>query len=180
MLQELTSYMGTASDPPLRELPTRCPPWTVHDLTAHLAETFARFNRMLERGRTEDLRPPFARDDLPRLNLEAVARFEGDALARLRAEATSFIGAVTDLTELMPHQFGPIPVGLQVLFGLNELAIHHDDAAAAAGGGYRPPEAVVEALVPVWERALTGLPDERDSWRAIIRASGRTPGEANA
>jgi hypothetical protein len=74
--------------------------------------------------------------------------------------------------ELMPHQLGPIPVALQVLFGLNELAIHHDDVAVAAGSRYRPPPGTLAVLRLLWRRRhgaqITGWPD-------ILRAAGRAP-----
>jgi hypothetical protein len=72
--------------------------------------------------------------------------------------------AVGDPEEPMAHQFGTIPVGLQLLFGVSELAIHHDDLADARGSRYQPRGAVVQALVPVWERVLGGLPPGANDW----------------
>jgi uncharacterized protein (TIGR03083 family) len=171
--RELVEYLDTAADTATHGLPTRCPPWTVHDITAHLAATFERFNRMLARGRSGDLSPPFLRDELSDENLRAVRAFRGDPLVRLEEEARAFVSSGSDPTEVMPHQFGLIPVGLQMLFGLNELAVHHDDIAHATGTLYRPGADVVEALALVWNRALDGLPAARDPWIGILRASGR-------
>jgi uncharacterized protein (TIGR03083 family) len=170
---ELGAYLDAAGDPDVQGLPTRCRPWTVHDLTAHLAMTFKRFARLLERSRAGDLSPPFARDELAAENLRAVAGFTGDPSAELRRWAGGLVAAATDPEEPMAHQFGPIPVGLQLLFGLDELVIHHDDLAAALGGSYRPPGPVVQALVLVWERVLGGLPPGADDWARILIASGR-------
>jgi uncharacterized protein (TIGR03083 family) len=170
---ELSAYLDAAGDPDAMGLPTRCSPWTVRDLTAHLAMTFKRFARMLEQSRAGDLSPPFAREELAAENLRAVAAFTGDPRAELRRWAEGLVAAATDPDEPMAHQFGPIPVGLQLLFGLDELVIHHDDLAAALGSAYRPPDPVVRALVPVWERALRGLPPGADDWARILAASGR-------
>lgn len=173
--RELAVYLATAADPNIIDLPTRCPPWTVNDVTAHLAATFERFNRMLAQGRSGDLTRPFERDGLSAENLRAVEAFEGDPLRRLEEEAMRFVESCTDPQEIMPHQFGPIPVALQMLFGLNELAVHHDDIATAAAGRYRPGAEVLDPLKPVWERVLGGLPGTDDVWTDILTASGRTP-----
>jgi uncharacterized protein (TIGR03083 family) len=173
--RELAAYLATAADLDNVDLPTRCPPWTIKDMTAHLAATFDRFNRMLAQGRSGDLKRPFARESLSAENLRAVGHFEGDPLQGLEQEALRFVGSATDPLEIMPHQFGPIPVALQMLFGLNELAIHHDDIATAAGRRYRPDTDVLEVLKPVWERALGGLPGTDDVWTDILTASGRIP-----
>jgi len=61
---ELGAYLDAASDPDVAGLATRCSPWTVRDLTAHLAMTFKRFVRMLEQSHPGDLSPPFARGEL--------------------------------------------------------------------------------------------------------------------
>lgn len=171
--RELARYLATAADRRNAELPTRCPPWTVSEVTTHLAATFERFNRMLARGRAGDLNRPFERDELSAQNLRAVESFEGDPLQRLDDETMRFVRSLGDPEEIMPHQFGPIPVALQMLFGLNELAIHHDDIAAAAGGRYRPDADVLEALELVRERALGGLAGTDDPWADILTASGR-------
>ena len=170
---ELAAYLDAADSPEVAELPTRCDPWTVGDLTAHLAVTFKRFAQMLERSRAGDLSPPFARRELSDENLRAVAVFSGDPYAELRRWAEGFVAAVGDLEEPVAHQFGPIPVGLQLLFGASELAIHHDDLEDARDGRYQPRTAVVQALVPVWERVLGGLPPGADDWARILAASGR-------
>lgn len=170
---ELTAYLEDAADPALRGLPTRCPGWNVSDLTAHLALTFRRYLDLLRRSRAGDLDPPFAPDDLASENERAVSTFRGDAFTALDASAFRFLHEATDPAELIAHQLGPIPVGLQVLFALNELAIHHDDLGPATRRRYRPPFRVVHALVPVWERVLGGLPPAGDEWAAILAASGR-------
>jgi uncharacterized protein (TIGR03083 family) len=171
---ELESYLADASDPMHQDLPTRCPPWTVADLTRHLAATAARFNAMLAQSRAGDLTPPFGRNDLSEENLRAVREFSGDPLASLREEAERFLEDSTDPDEVMAHQFGPIPVGLQQHFLLNDIAIHHDDLAAAVGRSYRPPDTVVEALAHMFAAQgwLKGKED-RDAWTRILSSSGR-------
>jgi hypothetical protein len=62
-------------------------------------------------------------------------------------------------------------VALQVLFGINELAIHHDDVAAAAGLGYKPPPATLDVLTHLWQRRRG---HDITTWADILRASGRT------
>jgi uncharacterized protein (TIGR03083 family) len=170
---ELEAYLDDVADPALRGRPTRCAPWTVSDVTAHLAMTFRRYLDRLRRSRAGKLDAPFARDDLDAENQRAVSNFRGDAFQALEASTLRFLHMATDPDELVAHYFGPIPIGLQVLFGLNELAIHHDDVDYAGGRRYRPPSSVVRALVPVWERVLGGLPPAEDEWAAILAASGR-------
>lgn len=172
---ELRAYLDDARLLEVKALPTRCSPWTVHDLTAHLGLTFRRFAEMLEKSRHGDLSPPFAPEELSARNLQAVGAFEGDPTAALAYEADRFLRAVREPDELMAHQYGPIPVSLQVLFGLNELAIHHDDLQEARGSSYRPDDRVIEVLVPVHERVLGGLAPATDSWTAILANTGRCP-----
>ena len=170
---ELTAYLEDTADPSVHRLPTRCVPWTVTDLTAHVAMTFRRYLELLRRSRAGKLETPFAPEDLPTENLRTVRAFRGDAFQALEASTLRFLHLATDPDEMIAHQFGPIPVGLQILFGLNELAVHHDDVEYASRRRYRPPSSVVRALVPVWERVLGGLPPAKDDWTAILAASGR-------
>lgn len=170
---ELAAYLLTAGEAAVHDLPTRCPPWTVRDVTRHLAATFERFNRMLARSRAGDLSKPFEMEDLGEENLRAVREFDGEPEARLREEATAFLAAAGDPDEMIAHQFGPIPMSLQVIFGLADLTIHHDDVAVASGARYRPPEATVGLLVDVWSQRFGGGPEGDDAWEWILRASGR-------
>jgi hypothetical protein len=147
----------------------------VRDLTAHLALTIRRFAEMLEKSRHGDFSPPFAPEELSAHNLQAVERFRGDPATALALNADRFLKAVREPDELLAHQIGPIPVSLQVLFGLNELDIHHDDLAEARGSSYRPDDRVIEVLIPVHERVLGGLPPAADSWTAILANTGRFP-----
>ncbi len=168
--RELMLYLEAASrtDP---DLPTRCAPWTVRDVTVHLGVTFERFADMLEQGRTGDMTPPFASDELDAENLRAVAAFGGDADIHLADQAERFLGMVGDPDEIMPHQRGPIPVGLQLLFGLADLAIHHDDIAVAAGARYQPGKDVVDALDAGYSRLGAWEAGERnadDVWGSIV------------
>ena len=161
------SSPARASDPSLWDLPTVCRPWTVRDVTRHLAATFQRFADMLEQSRTGDLTPPFSREELDDANLRAVAEFEGDPEVRLRQEADRFLEMIGDGDEIMAHQLGPIPVSLQVLFGLTDLVLHHHDIAAAGGGAYRPAQPMLDQLVPVWREL--GIPlGDGDPWDAMV------------
>jgi hypothetical protein len=74
----------------------------------------------------------------------------------------------------MAHQRGPISVSLQLLFALNELAIHRDDLEVARGSRHRPADQVIEALFPVHAQVLGGLPSCGDSWQNILIHSGRS------
>lgn len=172
---ELARYLADTAEPDTRELPTRCPPWTVRDVTAHLAETFARFARLLERSRAGDLTPPFGPRELTEENLRRVAAFSGDPVEALRRAAEGFLDALGEQDERIAHQFGPLPMRVQLGFALNELAIHHDDVAHATRRAYEPPAEVVALLGGVWT-AMGGLPiaepDDTD-WKRILRASGR-------
>jgi uncharacterized protein (TIGR03083 family) len=175
--RELRRYLKAASDPTVRTLPTRCPPWNVASLTAHLAATFRRFADLLDRARAGDLHPPFPPNHLPEENLRAVREFSGDPLEQLSLQANRFLGSVGACDEPMANQRGTIPVGLQMMFALNELAVHHDDLAHAAGESYRPAEQVVQALVSMYS-AVFGLPasHREDPWARLLLGTGRSVG----
>jgi uncharacterized protein (TIGR03083 family) len=168
---ELDRYLADAALPDREQLPTRCPDWTVRDVTVHLVCTFSRFHAMLLQGRAGDFTAPFEFRQLTAENLRAVRAYQGgDPCGELHATVGGFCSALRDGAELMPHQLGPIPVALQVLFGINELAIHHDDVAAAAGGSYQPPPATLNVLARLSRRRHG--PDIA-TWADILRASGR-------
>jgi uncharacterized protein (TIGR03083 family) len=172
---EADAYIADARDLSVQALPTRCPPWTVHDLTKHLAATFHRYVELLRRSRTGDFRPPFAPEDLAEENLRAVREFSGDPIEATCEEVARFISLVTDPAEPMINQRGAIPVGLQVCFGINEFAIHHDDVAGAPGTSYRPRDEVVGVLSQTWKALTNGEtpPSETDPWSWILEKSGR-------
>ena len=171
-LQELRLYLAAAADPGIQARRTRCLPWTVPDLTAHLAATFRRFVDQLDKARAGNLDPPFPPDQLPAVNLRAVGDFRVDPLTELSQQARRFLGSVGRVDELIGHQRGPIPAGLQVMFGLNELAVHHDDLAHAAGGSYRPRREVVAALATMYG-AVHGMSSGPDPWASLLQATGR-------
>lgn len=170
--RELRAYLDAAADPARQDRPTRCPQWTVRDLTAHLAATFRRFADLLAKARAGDMSEPFPPDRLGEENLRAVREFSGDPVQQLERQAHRFLDSVRSPDERMSHQFGPIPVGLQVMFGLNELAVHHDDLADAVGERRRPDDEVVRALAEVYG-AVFGLPPGDDSWERLLAATGR-------
>ena len=170
---ELASYLDDVAGGALDALPTRCDPWTVRDVTVHLAETFRRFERTLDQGRAGDFTAPFTPDELDAENLRAVAAFSGDPVDALTAAVDGFLDRVEDLDEPMPHQLSTVPVGLVVLFGLLDITMHHDDVLAAAGRRYQPPPDTIAAVVVVAER-LFGMPaDLPDPWLLMVAGSGR-------
>ncbi len=169
---ELRGYLSAATSPAVASEQSLCPAWTVSQVTAHLAATFARFADQLAKSRGGDLSPPFPPDGLTAENLRAVAAFSGDPVRTLQAEADRFLGMVADPAEPMAHQRGPVPAGLQVLFGLSELAVHHYDVTAPFGPGYRPPDPVLDLLLDMHGRLAT-LPDGTDPWDRILRLTGR-------
>jgi uncharacterized protein (TIGR03083 family) len=171
--RELRGYIDAASPPTVQTLPTRCSPWTVRALTAHLAVTFQRFADMLARSRTGDLSPPFAPHEITEINLREVELFAGDPFEQLQVQAERFLSMASDPGEVMAHQRGPIPVGLQMRFALNELVLHRHDVEEARGGGYRPEQPVIQELLRMWEEVRGGLPPSGDSWHRILAASGR-------
>lgn len=173
---ELVGYLTSAADPAIQRVPTRCPPWTIRDLTAHLAATFGRFADQLDRASFGDLTGPFGPGDLSRENLCAVELFRGDALQALERQAARFLDQArrSRVGRLMGHQRGPVPVGLQVMWGLSELAVHHDDLADATGTSYRPNDLVVAALVGMKE-AIDGFHRGGDPWLDYLRSTGRDP-----
>jgi uncharacterized protein (TIGR03083 family) len=172
---ELRRYLDATADPALGGRQSLCPDWTVSQVTAHLAATFARFADQLAKSRGGDFSPPFAPGELAAENARAVAEAGDDPRAALRAEAGRFLAMVAGPAEPMAHQRGPVPVALQVLFGLNELAVHHHDVTAPFGPGYRPPDAVLAPLARMHER-ISGLPPGGDVWDRILRRTGRNGG----
>jgi len=171
---ELRGYLAAAADPALQHLATRCPAWTVHDLTAHLAATFRRFADQLGKANAGDLTAPFGPGDLTRENLRAVELFRGDPRRALEQHATRFLREAGGAQpgQLMGHQRGPVPVGLQAMWGLSELAVHHDDLADATGGSYRPGDPIVAALVAM-KQAVDGFHVGDDPWLEYLRSTGR-------
>jgi uncharacterized protein (TIGR03083 family) len=172
---EADAYISTVRDQSTWELPTRCPPWTVADITRHLAATFHRYVELLRRSRTGDFRKPFRPQDLAEENLLAVREFTGDPIESACEEVARFISLASDPAEPMINQRGTIPVGLQTCFGINELAIHHDDVAAARGGAYRPSDEVIALLVETWKSLTKGKTPSggHDPWAWILKRSGR-------
>jgi uncharacterized protein (TIGR03083 family) len=172
---EADAYIVDARVSSAQPLPTRCPPWSVHDLTKHLAATFHRYVELLRRSRTGDFRRPFAPEDLPEENLRAVREFIGEPIEATCEEVARFISLVSDPAEPMINQRGTIPIGLQVSFGINEFAIHHDDLAGARGSSYRPSDEVVEVLSQAWKALTAGEtpPSGTDPWSWILGTSGR-------
>jgi uncharacterized protein (TIGR03083 family) len=170
---ELELYLAEAGRPAIRDLPTRCAGWDVRAVTVHLVCTFSRFRQMLAQGRGGgDFSAPFAADELAAENQRAVGEYAGtDPGEELRVAVREFGADLRTGEEPMPHQHGPIPVALQVLFGINELAIHHDDVAAAAGSHYAPSPQVLDVLRHLWRRRGIDV----QNWDDIILASGRQP-----
>jgi hypothetical protein len=74
----------------------------------------------------------------------------------------------------MGHQQGPVPVGLQVMWGLSELTVHHDDLAQAVGTIYRPGSSIVTALVAMKD-AVDSFRAGDDPWLDYLRSTGRLP-----
>ena len=176
---EVRRFLATYSefDP---DGPSGCPAWSLRDVTVHLATTFERFDRMLVQARSGNLQPPFPRDELTRRNQELIDGFRGDPAYVLCARMEDFLDRADSPDELTAHLFGPISVGLQERFHLVELTLHHDDLLSPTGQRYVPSPEVVDAVAPVWEKALVRLvfneslwDDDADPWDNVLRASGR-------
>lgn len=173
--REVDSYVAEVADGSIDRLPTRCPPWTVADVTTHVAETLRRFDAMIDQARTGDFTPPFAPDETDGENLRAVAAFDGNPVDALGEAADGLLERTVDLAEPVPHQIGVVPAGLQVLFALFDITLHHDDVLDATGGRYAMPDDVVEVLRPV-AVALFGIDrDETDLATVLMVGSGRPP-----
>lgn len=171
--REVAAYLADVADGSIDHLPTRCAPWTVADVTAHLAVSLLRFNAMIDQSRNGDLSPPFAPELIDEENLEAVAMFDGDPVQALADEAEGLLERTTDLLEPVPHQIGVMPAGLQILFGLLDVCMHHDDVLDAAGRRYAVPEEVVVVARPVAFNLFGVSSDEVDLATALIVGSGR-------
>ena len=169
LLPELGRYLSDAALAD-QSLPTCCPPWTVRDMTVHLLCTFSRFHRMLAQGRAGDFSAPFPMDQLAAENDRAVRGYQGaDPARELRAAVEGFAAALGDGAELIPHQRGPIPAAQQVVYGINELVLHHSDVAVAAGHRYAPPPETLAVLQFMWRRQRHDV----TTWAGMLRASGR-------
>ena len=173
--QELWQYLDEVADGSLDGLATGCVPWTGRDVTIHLAETFGRFYADARAGTARGLHPSVRPDELDAENLRAVEDFTGDPNEALRSAADGLLDQVDDLDEPMPHQFGTIPAGLQVLFGLLDLSLHHDDVLVAGGRRHRPGPDTLEAVRPVIVRLFGVDPGQDDPWAVDRRRIG-TPG----
>lgn len=175
---ELDAYLRDAVRPELRTATTHCESWTGDQLTAHIVETFRRFSEMLARSRSGDFSPPFEARELSQANLEAVDGFDEDPVAALRPAVEEFCRAATEPNELMAHQFGPIPVGLQATFGLAELALHHDDLLRSTGRRYRASQLAAERIAAAYEVVMerSDLLHVDDCWNALLTASNRLRG----
>jgi uncharacterized protein (TIGR03083 family) len=158
-----------------QSLPTRCTAWTVDGVTKHLAATFERFCHMLGQGRRGDFTPPFSPEEMHAENERRVLEFAGEPYAALREWGERFLDLANDPNEVMPHQDGTIPVGVQQSFGLMDLAMHHDDCAAAAGGRYVPQNDIVDHFYAFYDRV--GGWEETDwhdgTWDGLVHDSGR-------
>lgn len=172
---ELRAYVDEVADGSFDGEPTRCEPWSVRDVTTHVAATFERFQLMLDQGRTGDFTPPFTPEELDAENLRAVESFEGQPLDALVVAVNRFLDSANDLDEPVPHQLATVPVGLQVLFGLMDIVLHHDDVVSVDGRRYRPDDTTIDAILPVAERLFGMPPDQPDPWGIIVIGSGRPP-----
>jgi uncharacterized protein (TIGR03083 family) len=172
---EADAYITTVRDRSISDLPTRCPPWTVSDVTRHLAATFHRYVELLRRSRTGDFRRPFEPEDLAEENLRAVREFAAEPISAACEEVSRFISLASDPAEPMINQRGTISAGLQMCFGINEFAIHHDDVAVARGSSYRPSDDVVGLLVETWKALTEGKTPTagKDPWAWVLQRSGR-------
>ncbi|HEY7439218.1 MAG TPA: maleylpyruvate isomerase family mycothiol-dependent enzyme [Acidimicrobiia bacterium] len=171
--REVDAYLADVGSGALDGQPSACEGWTVRDVTAHLAATFTRFDAMLQRGRTGDFAPPFAADELDVENQRAVRDFGGDPARVLGDSATSFLDAVDDPDEPIPHQLGTLPAALQVMFGLMDTAMHHDDVLLSTGRRYRPSDDAVAAMAVAAERLFQLSASTDDPWPLLVAGSGR-------
>jgi uncharacterized protein (TIGR03083 family) len=170
---EVDAYLADVGGGALDGEPSACEGWSVRDVTAHLAATFTRFDAMLRQGRTGDFTAPFAPENLDDENERAVRDFEGDPATVLRDSATSFLDAVDDPDEPVPHQLGTLPAALQVMFGLMDTSMHHDDALFSTGRRYRPSDDAVAAMAVAAERLFQLPPPTGDPWPLLVAGSGR-------
>jgi hypothetical protein len=128
----------------------------------------------LDKANAGDLTAPFEPGELSRQNRRAVDLFSGDPVQALGEQATRFLREAGrgQAGRLMGHQRGPVPVGLQVIWGLSELTVHHDDLAHAIGTSYRPGDSIVTALVTMKD-AVDGFHAGDDPWLDYLRSIGR-------
>jgi hypothetical protein len=179
---EARLFLDLVDDPELLAAPSACAGWDGRDVVIHLAETFDRFHRMLMQSRDGDLSPPFERGDLDAVNDLAVADFDGDPLVSLRAAIDRWCDDIDDPHEVIAHQIGPIPVGLQSSFGLGDLVLHHDDVLFSAEMRYQPAVAVADIIANAWSRAfaIPGLLAAPDAWSALLDRTKRRPTGTNS
>lgn len=161
---------------------SRCEGWTVADVFAHLCGDFERWDSWLDAALAGDLAEPFPLDQLAAdntLRLDAYAGIDPpgllEALERVSGVYIRRAGRVLPSVP-QPHPRGTITVGDQIVWAAAECAIHGWDVASALDLHWDPPKALPN-IYNTWLRTpLPPMPeDEPDPWKAILRASGRTP-----
>ena len=135
------------------DLPTRCPPWAVRDLVAHLAIAPAVLANACAAWATEQsTADPEAVD--PTLSPGAILQTVRERRDRLADEVAMLTEADLDSPFPADPVRGLVLPGRAVLrLALVEIGIHRSDLAAAVGGYPSLSSAVIEAaaeVVPTW------------------------------
>jgi uncharacterized protein (TIGR03083 family) len=170
--------------------PTPCPEWRAADLAGHLrcvADDYheylddapvSRLSRLMASGPSAQ---SIARK-LARQNAAELAALPdvppAEHIAAFATSATRYAVRIGPLQRLPHHTYQGkvITVAGMASAACVEWHLHAWDLASALGMSYRPADPA--AVRAAW---LTGIPQlplgqERDSWLAVLRSSGRLPG----
>lgn len=175
------------------EAPTPCAEWCAADLAGHLrcvADDYheylddapaSRLARLLATGAD----PGKLGRKLARQNAAELAALPGgrgpEHIKAFAGSARSYALRLPALWHLPHHRYlgAEVSVGGMAGWVCAEWHLHAWDLARALGKDYRPADP--EVLLAGWRAAMPCLPvagpgPGRDSWHALLQASGRSPG----
>lgn len=172
-----------------------CGEWSALVLTRHLAAVAGWYNEWLDRAERGDDTPAFAGTELAAQNELALASLTGlegpVALELFVTRARTYRERLPDAWDL-PYGWprATVTAGLHAPVAASEWHLHAWDLARSGGSGHRPsdPEALYRGASACFAKAQGGLKGRiaevltpvgarLSPWAALLRRSGRAPGE---